>query len=317
MTTETSAHFNGNKFFNPNGKGNRTFGELARWLWTRSRARWPKFIPNPLPSRKIADLSAAENAVTFIGHSTFLIQVGGVNILTDPVFSMRASPVQWAGPKRVRLPGISLDDLPTIHLVLVSHNHYDHMDLISLRQLAKRFQPEVITTLGNKTILQNAGFGQVVELDWWQSANPNQLKITCTPAQHFSARAFRDRNRTLWGSFVVEARERTIFFAADTGYGEHLKEIGKQFPAIDLALLPIGAYEPRWFMQDAHMNPTDAVQAFLDLNAKRALGMHFGTFQLTDEGVDEPVELLKSEMGKQGVGAGKFGVLQFGETMSF
>lgn len=281
---------------------------------TSSRAKWPKFIPNPCPNRKVTPSPPDKIGVTFIGQSTFLLQIAGMNILTDPIFSRRPSPVQWLGPKRVRPPGIAIQDLPPIHLVLLSHNHYDHLDLPSLRELNKRFAPPVATPLGNRELIRKSGVHEIFELDWWQSREIRNLRITLTPAQHFCARKFSDRNQALWGGFVIEGFGKTIFFAGDTGYAGHFKEIATRFPKIDLALLPIGSYEPRWFMKDLHMNPEEAVRAFLDLNARHAIGMHFGTFQLTDEPIDEPVEHLQRELKQQGIAPDQFRVLEFGET---
>src|SRR5207248_210641 len=202
--------------------------------------------------------------------------------------------------------GVRFDDLPAISLVLLSHNHYDHCDLRTLRALGRRFQPRLVTPLGNGRLLQSAGIRDVEELDWWQSASAAPLPVTLTPAQHFSARGPFDRNRALWGGFLIEARGRRILFAGDSGYGPHFREIAARLSPVDLALLPIGAYEPRWFMQDIHMNPAEAVQAHVDLGARRSLAMHYGTFQLTPEGVDEPVrELTRALRERGGRGGGQ------------
>jgi L-ascorbate metabolism protein UlaG (beta-lactamase superfamily) len=286
-------------------------------LKERSPTKWPRLNSISSPIRKILPTPSGESAITFIGQSTFLLQLGEINILTDPIFSRRASPVQWIGPKRARLPGIALADLPEIHLILVSHNHYDHLDLFSLRKLSQRFAPQVLTPLGNRALILESGLSKITELDWWQSHEIGKVRITATPAQHFSARSFFDRNKALWSGFVVEDPARTIFFSGDTGYGEHFKEIAHRFPKMDLALLPIGSYEPRWFMRELHTNPEEAVQAFLDSNAKQAIGMHFGTFQLTDEGIDEPTQDLQRALNLNGLGPQQFRVLEFGETAIF
>jgi L-ascorbate metabolism protein UlaG (beta-lactamase superfamily) len=253
--------------------------------------------------------------VTFIGHATFLVQVAALNLLIDPVYAERASPVAFAGPRRVRAPGVRFDDLPTIAVVLLSHNHYDHCDLGTLRALERRFHPRVVTPIGNGRLLRSAGIGHVDELDWWQSASTAPLRITLTQAQHFSSRNMFDRNRALWGGFLVEAGGRRILFAGDSGYGPHFLEIARRLGPIDLALLPIGAYEPRWFMKDIHMNPAEAVQAHLDLAARQSIAMHFGTFQLTPEGIDDPVHDLAQALRERGVPADRFPTMAVGGSV--
>ena len=254
--------------------------------------------------------------VTFVGHATFLIQVASTNLLIDPVYSARASPVSFAGPRRVRAPGVRFEDLPAISLVLVSHNHYDHCDLGTLRALHRRFRPRLVAPIGNGRLLRSAGIGPVEEIDWWQSASAAPLSVTLTPAQHFSARNMFDRNRALWGGFLIEAGGRRILFAGDSGYGPHFREIAARLGPIDLALLPIGAYEPRWFMKDIHMNPAEAVQAHRDLGARHSIAMHFGTFQLTPEGIDEPVRELATALRERGVAAERFRTVDVGESVS-
>jgi L-ascorbate metabolism protein UlaG (beta-lactamase superfamily) len=209
---------------------------------------------------------------------------------------------------------VRFDDLPPISLVLLSHNHYDHCDLETLRRLEQRFHPAAVTPPGNGELLRSAGFRRVEELDWWQSAK-TPLRVTVTPAQHFSARGPFDRNRALWGGFFIEAAGRRIFHAGDSGYGPHFREIGARLGPIDLALIPIGAYEPRWFMTDIHMNPAEAVQAHLDLGARQSVAMHFGTFQLTPEGIDQPVRDLRVALQDRGVPAEQFRVMEVGESL--
>ena len=277
------------------------------------RNPWPATVP--VEPRRPPNAGPDDVVVTFIGHATFLIQVGSTSLLTDPVYSERASPVSFAGPRRVRAPGVRWDDLPAISLVLLSHNHYDHCDLGTLRALERRFQPRLVTPLGNGRLLRAAGIHNVEELDWWQSAGAPPLPVTLTPAQHFSARGPFDRNRALWGGFLIAARGRRILFAGDSGYGPHFREIAARLAPIDLALLPIGAYEPRWFMKDIHMNPAEAVQAHLDLGAHRSVAMHFGTFQLTPEGIDEPVRELAKALEQRALPAGVFRPAAVGESL--
>jgi L-ascorbate metabolism protein UlaG (beta-lactamase superfamily) len=253
--------------------------------------------------------------VTFINHSTVLMQTGGLNILTDPIWSMRASPVSWSGPKRHTAPGVRLDDLPPIDIVLLSHNHYDHCDIPTLRRLAVRYSPRIITSLGNTALLESKGIGRGVDLDWWQDADlSDALRVTAVPAEHFSGRGLGDRNRTLWCGFVIEGSGGPIYFAGDTGYGPQFDEIASRFAPPRLALLPIGAYLPRWFMSPVHMGPDEAVRAHQALKASASLGIHIGTFALADDGEDEPVEELKEELKKAGIPGDRFRALKPGES---
>ena len=278
------------------------------------RTPWPARVDEP--PRRPAELdSAAVAVVTFIGHATFLIQTAAGNILTDPMYSQRAGPFNVIGPRRVRQPAVPFDDLPAISMVLLSHNHYDHCDLRTLRKLAQRFDPVVITPLGNGALVRSSGIRRVEELDWWQESKTSVLPITLTPAQHFSARSPLDRNRALWGGFVLMAGGAQIFFAGDTAYAPFFGDVRQRLGPIDLALLPIGAYEPRWFMQSVHMNPAEAVQAHIDLEASESIGMHFGTFQLTTEGVDEPLDALDAACRARNVPLSRFRTLRFGESL--
>jgi len=257
-------------------------------------------------------------SLTFIGHSTFLICLPGppgvTSILTDPIFSERCFPVQWMGPRRVRAPGLALEALPPIDAVLVSHNHYDHMDLPSLRALHRRFRPLVLTTLGNARPLRDAGVPNAVELDWWGSAAAGPVQVTATPARHFAARGVHDRNKTLWAGFMLESDGRKLLFAGDSGAGPHWSAIRGRLGPPGVALLPVGAYLPRSVMQPVHMDPAEAVQARADLGARHAIGMHFGTFQLTDEAVDAPLQALEQARAATGLQVKDFDVLGFGET---
>ena len=312
----SSDHFDGNRFFNPHAPEGKSLQDVRRWRRTRQKAPWPERIDDPRfppPDRATPDRIAA----TFIGHSTFLLQIGGVRVLADPIWSLRCSPVRFAGPRRARPPGQNLDALPGVDLLLVTHNHYDHMDLPTLRKVRKRWAPRVATGLGNARHLAKAGISAAVELDWWQGTELAGARVTYVPAQHFSSRGLHDRNQCLWGGFIIEAGGAVVYFAGDSGYCPHFAEIGQRFPRIDLALLPIGAYEPRWFMRQQHMNPQEAVCAHLDLRPRRSLGMHFGTFQLTDEAIDAPVLALQEARSRASVSAADFGVLAFGETREF
>jgi L-ascorbate metabolism protein UlaG (beta-lactamase superfamily) len=309
-----SDHFNGQRFFNPGAGAGRSFQDFVRWQRTRQRKQWPEWVVNSAQPSLPTDLQRGQLALTFINHITFLVQFRGLNILTDPVYSQRVSPFRSAGPKRVRDPGLAFDALPPIHLVLVSHNHYDHLDIETLLRLQAIHSPRFVTTLGNRAFLAEFGIHATDELDWWQSVDVAGAKVSLTPAQHWSSRRPRNRNCTLWGGFIVNADARQIYFAGDTGYGGHFHEVRQRFGPVDVALLPIGAYEPRWFMRDQHMNPDDAVRAHVDLEAKRSIGTHFGCFQLTDEGIDDPPRDLAIAREQHGVAADAFVVLETGET---
>ena len=307
-----SDHFDGQHFFNPGQSRNRAgFVQLLRWRFGERREAWPILPTGPSFPAPPVSIAAGAAALTFIGHATFLLQLPGLTILTDPVFSERCSPVSWAGPRRARPPGLALDALPPVDLVLVSHNHYDHLDMPSLRRLAERGTRTAVTALGNDSLLRSAGFTTVRALDWWQSFACGAVQLTATPARHFSRRSLRDTNRALWAGFNIASEAGQVLFAGDSGAGPHWTAIRERLGAPDLALLPIGAYEPRWLMAPVHMNPAEAVQAHRDLGSRHSIGMHFGTFQLTDEPVDAPERALAETRTEN------FTTLGFGETGVF
>ena len=308
-----SDHYDGRRFFNPGGAAGQPLSKTFRMLRER-RTPWPDRVD--VTPRRPPALPDNGALVTFIGHSTFLIQTPAGNILTDPVFSQRASPLTWIGPRRVRQPAVRLDDLPPISLVLLSHNHYDHCDLATLRVLAERFDPLVVTALGNAPLVRSTGIRRVEELDWWDEAQQSAMPITATPAYHFSARGPFDRNRALWCGFLLRTGTAQIYFAGDSAYGDLFTSVGQRAGRIDLALLPIGAYEPRWFMKAVHMNPEEAVQAHVDLGPSRSVAMHYGTFQLTTEGIDEPLGALAAARQAKGIQESAFQALGFGESLS-
>jgi L-ascorbate metabolism protein UlaG (beta-lactamase superfamily) len=288
--------------------------DILKWQLSGSRQKWPRKIENnthvPPPKRVHGkDLSA-----TWIGHSTVLIQTAGLNILTDPFFSKRASPFQFAGPKRIRDPGISIEDLPAVDLVLLSHNHYDHLDAPALAALKNIHDPKLITTLNNGRYVKNY---PCTELDWRQSVECGDARITLMPALHWSKRSVSDTNKALWGAFVIATAGGVIYFAADTGYGtgETFHEVKLKFGAPRLSLLPIGAYEPRWFMKPQHMNPEEAVQAHLDLGSAKSLAIHHGTVQLTDEAVDAPVVALEDALAFHKIEKADFMVSEIGQSI--
>ena len=307
-------HFDGKRFFNPNGANGRGFRDVPRML-TVARSRWPRDVP--ITPRRPPPLERADDIiVTFVGHATFLIQTGAGNLLTDPFFSRRASPVPFAGPRRSRAPGVRIEDLPPIATILLSHNHYDHCDLAALRALARRFDPLLVTPLGNARFGRAAGMRRVEELDWWQQLDTGAMRVVATPAQHFSARHPFDRNEALWAGFRIEVAGRRLYFAGDSGYGPHFKEIGARLGPPDLALLPIGAYEPRWFMKDIHMNPEEAVAAHLDVGSRLSVAMHHATIQLTPEPIDAPAQALAVALAARGIGEDRFRIVAIGDSVT-
>lgn len=315
-----SAHCNGRRFFNPAGQPQaKGFFAFLKWLYQQfvqgKRQRWPKQVPPAITPQLPTLVLEGQMAVTFIGHSTFLLQIARLNILTDPVFSKRASPLQWLGPQRVRPPALALTQLPQIHLVIVSHNHYDHLDLPSLEWLAQAHRPLIITTLGNKSWLESRGMDNVIELDWWRTHHVTpDCEVVSTPAQHFAARWPWDRCKTLWGGFALNTSWGRIYFTGDSAYCKTFAEVGARLGPFDLALLPIGAYEPRWFLESVHMNPEEAVRVHRALRAKKSLAMHFGTFQLTDEGIDAPLAALAESKKAARITDVEFSSLDIGET---
>lgn len=318
--TTVSDHFDGETFFNPVDQKAKTFSDLLKWQWNRNAVKWNEQknekTPNP-----VTELKVGEFALTFINHSTFLIQIQTskklVNIITDPIFSQRTSPFSFIGPKRVRPPGLELGKLPVIDIVLVSHNHYDHMDYNSLETINDKFSPLFVVPLKNAQYLNFSKTPRIVEKDWNEHVDVPELgiKIHVLRAHHWSRRSFNDTNEALWCAFLIETENANIYFAGDTGYKDHFKQTKKMFPTISLALLPIGAYEPRWFMEDAHMNPEDAIKAHQDLAPKQSIGIHFGTFPLTDEGIDQPT--IDLEKAKKAANVNNFDVLKEGETRIF
>jgi L-ascorbate metabolism protein UlaG (beta-lactamase superfamily) len=298
-----SDHFDGEHFYNPPVGQPRVGAGLFQWLANRQPGPWRKWVdaaPGPIPPERV-DHGAIR--VTFIGHSTVLLQFEGINVLLDPIWSKRASPLSFVGPKRHRPPGIRFEHLPKIHLVLQSHDHYDHFDVPTLRRIAAQWKPNFAVPLGVAPRLVSkriATTSQIAELDWWQPAQfSDSIRITAVPARHFSGRGLRDRNRTLWAGYVIESPAGTILFAGDTAYGPHFAEIAARFPKIRLALIPIGAYRPQWFMGPVHISPSDAVRAHKEVGAATSIGIHFGTFRLADDGEDEPVTELQRALDQE------------------
>ena len=320
MTTPypRSDHFDGERFFNPSGNNPRGFRDLLKWQFSRTRTPWPAWVENTAKPALPANLGPRECAATFVGHATFLLQFAGLNVLTDPIWSERCSPVSWAGPKRVHAPGIDFDALPRIDLVLLSHNHYDHLDLPTLKRLHAAHRPLIVTTLGNKPFLAAEGVDHVVELDWWQAHEVKpDVKVTVTPAQHFAARGLTDRFKTLWGGFALETAAGKLWFAGDSGYFDGFKTIGEKLGPFDLAFVPIGAYEPRWFMEPVHCTPVEAIQIHRDVRAQRSLAMHFGCFPLADDSYEQPMVDFRAAHAAAGLGAEDFTLPEVGETKRY
>ena len=312
---------------------NKSFGDFLRWQWESWRMDKVPSSPAASVAADLALLKAPTTlpAVTWIGHGTALVQASGLNVLVDPIFSERASPVQIFGPKRAQPPGVAMADLPNIDAVLISHNHYDHLDRNSVAQLDEKAKAAGRTTLflvplGLKAWFNGIGIDSVIELDWWQNQSINGVEFHLTPVQHWSARSVNDRSVTLWGGWAVLGTDFHWYYAGDTGYSRDFADTAKMFAArqtealgggFDLALIPIGAYEPRWFMSQQHVNPMESVRIHQDVKAKRSIGVHWGTFQLTDEPLDQPPRDLAMARQALGVKEADFGVLAIGESRQF
>jgi L-ascorbate metabolism protein UlaG (beta-lactamase superfamily) len=311
----TSDHFDG-RFFNvAPATGEKSLSDILRWRRTSRRQPWPAHIE---VAKVAPELRSDVTRITIVGHATALIQTRGLNLVTDPFWSDRASPLPLLGPKRVCAPAVAFDDLPPIDAILLSHNHYDHCDLATLRRLVKRDAPLIVTPLGNDTIVRDAiPSARLAAHDWWDSHDlAPDIKITLVPAQHWSSRGLHDRRMALWSGFVVCAGDEKIYFAGDTGYGDGtlFKAIRQRVGRPDMALIPIGAYEPRWFMGDQHVDPEEAVKIFLDLEARQALAIHWGIIRLTDEGRDEPRDELAVALATRGIEPERFLAAEPGEV---
>ena len=315
------------------GKVAKSGREFWRWQYQRLRDGVPQApaVPTPVQSPDLvfvhanAHAAAMRPAITWVGHATMLVQANGLNVLLDPMFSARASPVQFIGPRRAQAPGLSIAQLPAIDVVLISHNHYDHLDKNSVLALAARAPAATLflVPLGLKAWFTGLGIGNVKELDWWDSVVLNGTQFHLAPVQHWSARGVGDRNQTLWGGWAVLGPQLHWYFSGDAGYSQDFADTKAHFAAqqstaqgggFDLALIAVGAYEPRWFMREQHVNPAEAVRAHLDLGAKYSVGVHWGTFELTDEPLDQPPKDLAAARLAAGLAAETFGVMAIGET---
>lgn len=312
-----SDHFDGLRFFNPGEPDtDRGLRDILRWRRLAPDNPWPKHveIAPVVPEPHVEGLT-----VTMVGHATVLIQIAGINLLTDPLWSHRASPVRFAGPKRVMQPGIRLDDLPPIDAILLSHNHYDHLDIAALRNIHARQSPLIVTPLGNDAIIRrHISTARVETGDWGDMvAIGQQAEIHIVPALHWSSRGPADRRMALWGGFMIRAGGKLIYFAGDTGYGTGtiFRALRQKFGPPDLAILPIGAYDPRWFMAAQHIDPEEAIQIMRDLDARMAIGIHWGVFKLTDEARDDPAERLAVGLAAGGIAPERFRAMLPGDVV--
>ena len=320
MSSNIPKHHNKRGFHNLDTFRGPDFYDFLRWHFSaKNNDRSTNAPPFALAQNDTVFLqnNRTENTVTWIGHATVLLQLNGINILTDPQFSERASPVQWAGPRRVVPPGISIDDLPIIDIVIISHDHYDSLDTNSIQNLYKRrggHETKFFVPLGLKSWLNKQGVSRVFELDWGDIHKENYFSITAVPVQHWSKRGIFSSNKTLWVGWIIHFENFNFIFVGDTGYTTYFKKIGREFGPFDLAAIPIGAYEPRWFMHYYHISPEEAVQIHIDLHAKKSIAIHWGTFKLTDEPLDEPPKRLDAARKSKGISEQEFMVFKHGQT---
>jgi L-ascorbate metabolism protein UlaG (beta-lactamase superfamily) len=312
-----SSNFDGKRFINPGGVKAKGLPDVLKWMRQRKPGKWDQNLSAVYGEKPVAQVAHGPR-ITFVNHSTFLMQVDGINILTDPVWSERTSPFTFAGPKRMRPPGIRFEDLPRIDVVLLSHNHYDHLDIGTLVKLNHRFHPTFIQPLGVGKYLEGSGIAIKPDLDWWTHTSiANGITIEAVPAQHFSGRGMFDRDGTLWCGYVIVRKEGNIYFAGDTGYNPTtFREIGEKFKP-RLSIIPIGAYKPEWFMAPIHCSPQEAVQIHIDLGTQQSVASHFGTFPLADDGFSDPVENLKIALNKRGIPEESFVALEEGRGTDF
>ena len=308
MSGETFSNTNQTSF-----DSERSFGDFLKWRLTRKE---PKAVQIETSDQWKQLGEQSKNYAVWIGHSTYLLNNGDLTILTDPVFSKRASPFSWAGPKRLIAPAISLEELPDIDVITVSHNHYDHLDIASLKTLHK-LNPNAsfLVSKGDMDLLVRSGIKNVTEFLWWENIEVKNTMFTFTPNQHWSARGFRDRNKSLWGGWFMQSSNHTIYHAGDTGYSDDFKETRSRLGSPDFAMIPIGGYNPPWFMNYHHVNPSESIQIALDLGVPKSFGMHWGTFRLTDEDILEPAQLIDQELKKLNLADDFFRTVKPGEIL--
>ena len=308
MSGETFSNTNQTSF-----DSERSFGDFLKWRLTRKE---PKAVQIETSDQWKQLGEQSKNYAVWIGHSTYLLNNGDLTIVTDPVFSKRASPFSWAGPKRLIAPAISLEELPDIDVITVSHNHYDHLDIASLKTLHK-LNPKALflVSKGDMDLLVRSGIKNVTEFLWWENIEVKNTMFTFTPNQHWSARGFMDRNKSLWGGWFMQSSNHTIYHAGDTGYSDDFKETRSRLGSPDFAMIPIGGYNPPWFMNYHHVNPSESIQIALDLGVSKSFGMHWGTFRLTDEDILEPAQLIDQELKKLNLADDFFRTVKPGEIL--
>ena len=293
----------------------RSLKEFLKWRFSRKE---PEAVQIETSDQWKQLGEESKNYAVWIGHSTYLINTGRLTILTDPVFSKRASPFSWAGPKRLIAPAIPLKELPRIDVVTVSHNHYDHLDIVSLKALNKLYPKALfLVAKGDKDLLVKSGIRNVKEFLWWEDTEVKDTIFTFTPVQHWSARGFKDRNKSLWGGWFMQSSDFTVYHAGDTGYSDDFKETRSRLGSPDFAMIPIGGYSPRWFMSYHHVKPSESIQIAIDLGTSKSFGMHWGTFVLTDEDILEPAQLIDQELKKLNLSIDFFRTPKPGEVLSF
>jgi L-ascorbate metabolism protein UlaG (beta-lactamase superfamily) len=312
-----SDHFDGERFYNK--ESGQSFGDHVKWYWEMETVKWPEWIEDPPQLLPVAEVGKGELRATFINQSCVLIQMDKINVLTDPFWSERAGPTSWLGAKRIRAPGVRLQDLPYIDLILISHDHYDHLDLPTLKILIAKHNPTILVGLGVKARLSDLKQARIIELDWWNKYRySDDLQITFVPARHSSGRELFDGDKTLWGGYVLEGPHGRVLFFGDTGFGGFLEGIRNPFEDFRLAILPIGSYEPYWFMGSEHMNPEAAVHLHKMLNVHTSMGIHFGTVaEHPQQTVDAHETDLAAALQKHNVPASEFLLLGFGEGRNF
>ncbi len=311
---QTSDHFNGKQFFNRE-PGHSTL-DTIKWMWEMETIPWPAWIKDPQQPPPAARVGPGDLRIYYINHATTLIQMDGLNILTDPIWSLRAGPFSWLGAKRIRAPGIRFEDLPPIDYVLISHDHYDHLDLSTIKRLAQHHRPRFITGLKVGELLSDENIENVIELDWWEFHQADQagIRFYFVPARHGSGRGPLGQNKTLWGGFIIDSSHGQVYFAGDTAYGGFVTDLAERFDRIRLALLPIGSYEKRWFMKSQHMNPNDAVKTHLLLSARQSAGIHFATFaEHPEQSIDAHEKDLARALQTHDLTEDYFWILGFGE----